>query len=205
MSTKEVAKVEAELDELVGAVGDLSRSAIDRMLLTGERVTSAKEGKRLLTETAELEGLSDRVQRVVVVATPLARALVPAARVTRLPWVMIASTAISTGLAVRMGVRQVQVVAALVAHRLEAAADRPVDPRLVEKLAIALYLDPKRVPRLDDDKLHLARLGRKWLWSGVFGRNTSKRTDKALDAAERLDAEAALTVWAARTPARTTA
>jgi hypothetical protein len=205
MPTKEVAKVEAELDELVGAVGDLPRSAIDRMLLTGERVTSAKEGKRLLTETAELEGLSDRVQQVVVVATPLARALVPAARVTRLPWVMIASTAISTGLAVRMGVRQVQVISALVAHRLETAADGPVDPRLVEKLAIALYLDPKRVPRLDDHKLHLARLGRKWLWSGIFGRNTSKRTDKALDAAEQLDAEAALAAWAAGRFARTTA
>jgi hypothetical protein len=202
---KEVAKVEAEFDELVGAVGDLSRSAIDRMLLTGERVTSAKEGKRLLAETAELEGLSDRVQRVVVVATPLARALAPAARVTRLPWVMIASTAISTGLAVRMGVRQIQVVSALVAHRLEAAADGPVDPWLVEKLAIALYLDPKRVPRLDDHKLHVARLARKWLWSGVFGRNTSKRADKALDAAERLDAEAALAAWAAKTPTRNAA
>jgi hypothetical protein len=202
MSTKEVAKVEAELDELVGAVGDLSRSAIDRMLLTGERVTSAKEGKHLLAKTAELEGLSDGVQRVVVVATPLARALVPAARVTRLPWVMIVSTAISTGLAVRTGIRQLQVVSALLAHRLAAAAGEPVDPRLVEKLAIALYLDPKRTPRLDDRKLHLARLSRKWLWSGVLGRDTSKRANRALDAAERVDVHAALAAWSAHNSGR---
>jgi hypothetical protein len=200
--TKELVKADEQLDELVHAVGDLSRSAIDRMLLTGERVTSAKEGKRLLTETAELEGMSDLVQKVVVVAVPLARALAPAARVTRLPWVMIASSAISTGLAVRMGIRQVQVIAALVSHRLEAAATGPVDPRLVEKLAVALYLDPKRTPRLDDDRLHLAKLSRKWLWSGIFGRNTSKRTDKALDAAERLDAHAALAAWAGRSTQR---
>ncbi len=196
--TTEIERAEERVDDLVHAVGDLSRSAVDRMLLTGERVTSAKEGKRLLTETAELEGLSDRVQRVVVIAVPLARALAPAARVTRLPWVVIASTAISTGLAVRMGVRQVQVIAALVAHRLEAAGGGPVDPRLVEKLAIALYLDPKRTPRLDDGRLHLVRLSRKWLLSGVLGRNTSKRAAKALDAAERLDAGAALAAWAAR-------
>lgn len=201
-STTGIEQAEKQMVDLVDAVGDLSRSAVDRMLLTGERVTSAKEGKRLLTETAELEGLSDRVQRVVVVAVPLARALAPAARVTRLPWVMIASTAISTGLAVRMGIRQVQVIAALVAHRLEAAAGRPVDPRLVEKLAIALYLDPKRQPRLDDDALHLVRLSRKWLLSGVLGRNTSKRTTRALDEAERLDADAALATWAAHTPER---
>jgi hypothetical protein len=115
---------------------------------------------------------------------------------------MIASTAISTGLAVRMGVRQVQVISALLAHRLQDAAAGPVDARLVEKLAVALYLDPKRAPRLDDDKLHLARLARKWLWSGVFGRDTSKRTNKALEAAERLDAHAALAAWAARTGER---
>ncbi len=198
----EIERAEEQLDELVDAVGELSRSAIDRVLLTGERVTSATEGKRLLTETAELEGMSDRVQRVVVVAVPLARALAPAARVTRLPWVMIASTAISTGLAVRMGIRQVQVIAALVAHRLEAAAGGPVDPRLVEKIAIALYLEPKRPPRLDDGALHLVKLSRKWLLSGVLGRNTSKRADKALDAAERLDADATLAAWAGRTSRR---
>lgn len=184
--------------QLVDAVDDLSRTAVDRMLLTGERVASAQEGKRLLTETAELEGLSDMVQRVVVVAVPLARALAPAARVARLPWVMIASSTISTGLAVRMGIRQVQVIAALLAHRLEAVANGPVDPRLVEKVAIALYLDPKRAPRLDGRKLHLVKLLRKWLLSGVLGRNTSKRAEKALDAAERLDARATLMAWETR-------
>jgi hypothetical protein len=197
-TTAEVARVEEQLDELGNAVADLASSAIDRMLLTGERVSSAREGKRLLAETAELEGMSDLVQRVVVVAVPIARALAPAARVTRLPWLMIASSVVSTGLAIRMGIRQVQVIAALVAHRLEGASPDPADPRLVVKLAIALYLEPKRAPRLDDASLPLAKLSRKWLLSGVLGRNTSKRAEKALDAAERLDAETALAAWAAR-------
>lgn len=195
-------RAEEQFDELVDAVGYLSRSAVDRILLTGERVTSAREGKRLLAETAEFEGMSDRVQRVVVAAVPIARALAPAARVTRLPWLMIASTAVSTGLGVRTGIRQVQVVAALVAHRLEAATGEPADPRLVEKLAIELYLAPKRAPRIDDGKLHLVKLSRTWLLGGALGRNTSKRTEKALDAAERLDADTALAAWAERGPGR---
>jgi hypothetical protein len=183
---------------LVDAVRDLTRSAIARVLWKGEHVRSAREGKQLLAETAELEGLGDRVQRVVVLAVPLARTLAPAARVTRLPWVMIASTALNTTLAVRMGVRQLQVVAGLVAHRLEAAAGGPVDAELVEKVAVDLYLKPKRAPRPADGKLHLLALTRAWLLSGVLGRDTSKRADKALDAAERLDANAVLAAWNAR-------
>jgi hypothetical protein len=183
---------------LVDAVRDLTRSAIARVLWKGEQVRSAREGKQLLAETAELEGLGDRVQRVVVLAVPLARTLAPAARVTRLPWVMIASTALNTTLAVRMGVRQLQVVAGLVAHRLETAAAGPVDAELVEKVAVDLYLKPKRAPRVDDGTLHLLALTRAWLLSGVLGRDTSKRADKALDAAERLDADAVLTAWNAR-------
>jgi hypothetical protein len=171
---------------LVDAVRDLTRSAIARVLWKGEQVRSAREGKQLLAETAELEGLGDRVQRVVVLAVPLARTLAPAARVTRLPWVMIASTALNTTLAVRMGVRQLQVVAG------------PVDAELVEKVAVDLYLKPKRAPRVDDGTLHLLALTRAWLLSGVLGRDTSKRADKALDAAERLDADAVLTAWNAR-------
>jgi hypothetical protein len=57
----------------------------------------------------------------------------------------------------------------------------------VKKLAIDLYLQPKRAPNLADNKLRLVRLTRKWIFRGAFGRNTSKRARKALDAAERLD------------------
>src|SRR3954451_20843604 len=186
-------------DALVEAVGALVEHAVDRVLLTGERVTSAAEGKRLLTGEAETEARADKLQRVVVAAVPLVRVLARGARFTRVPWVVVASSAVSIGVAVRVGVRELQVLASLVAHRLEQAGDGPADPELVKKLAIDLYLNPKRAPGLNEDGLRLHRLGRKWALSGAFSRNTSKQAGKALDAAERLDAAALAARWAAAT------
>ena len=56
---------------LVEAVGALADAAIDRVLLTGERVTLAAEAKRLLAGEADTEALADKVQRVVVLAGTL--------------------------------------------------------------------------------------------------------------------------------------
>ena len=71
----------------------------------------------------------------------------------------------------------------------------PSDPALVKKVAIDLYLKPRRAPELTDDKLRLVRLTRKWLFSGAFGRATSKRAARALDAAEQLDARDLAARW----------
>ena len=98
---------------------------------------------------------------------------------------MVASSAVSIGIAVRTGVRELQVLASFVAHRLEQATGAPSEPALVKKLAIDLYLDPKRTLHLADERLRLLRLTRQWVLSGAFGRKTSKRTTRALDAAER--------------------
>jgi hypothetical protein len=182
---------------LVEAVGRLASTAIDRALLTNERVTSAAEGKRLLAGQADTEALAGDIQRVVVLAVPVVRTLARGARFTRVPWVMIASSAVSIGVAVRAGVRELQVLGSLIAYRLEQATGAPSDPALVEKLAIDIYLDPKRVPQLADDRLRLVRLTRKWVLSGAFGRKTSRRATKALDTAERLDAAALSARWAA--------
>jgi len=183
---------------LVEAVGSLADAAIDRVLLTGERVTTAAEGRRLLAGEADTEALADNIQRVVVLAVPVIRTLARGARFTRVPWVMVASTTVSVGIAVRGGVRELQVLAALVAHRLEAEHGRPADPALVKRLAVDLYLDPKRTPELRGDRLRLVRLTRTWILSGAVGRNTSKRATKALDAAEKLDARALRASWAGR-------
>ena len=180
---------------VVEAVGRLAE--IDRMLLTGERVASAADGKRLLAGQPDTEALAGDIQRVVVLAVPVVRTLARGARLTRVPWVMVASSALSIGIAVRTGVRELQVLASLIAHRLEQATGSPSDPALVKKLAIDLYLRPKRMPKLADDKLRLVRLTRKWIFSGAFGRKTSKRARKALDAAERLDVAALSARWAA--------
>jgi hypothetical protein len=180
---------------LVEAVGNLADAAVDHVLLTDKRVTSAAEARRELAGAADAEALADKVQRVVVLAVPVARALARGARFTRLPWAMLASSTISIGIAVRAGVRELQVLASLLAYRLEEATGRPSDPTLVKKVAIDLYLKPKRAPDLADDKLRLIRLTRKWVLGGAFGRETSKRAAKALDAAEHLDAAELAERW----------
>ena len=92
-------------------------------------------------------------------------------------------------------------LASLLAHRLEHATGAPADPALVKKLAIELYLQPKRDPQVSDETLPLVRLTRKWVLGGAFGRKTSKRAAKALDAAERLDVAKLSAHWTdARAP-----
>ncbi len=182
-------------EALVAAVGALADQAIDRVLLGGERVTSAAEGKRLLAGKADTEALTENIQRVVTLAVPVVRVLARGARFTRVPWVMIVSSALSVGITVRTGARELQVISALIAHRFEQAG-APGEPALVKKLAIDLYLDPGRTPDLADGRLRLVRLTRKWVLGGVFGRKTSKRAARALDAAEKLDTGAIAEQWA---------
>jgi hypothetical protein len=86
---------------LVEAVGRLADKAIDRVLLTDERITSAADGKRLLAGEADVEALAGDIQRVVVLAVPVVRRLARGARLTRVPWVMVASSVVSVGVAVR--------------------------------------------------------------------------------------------------------
>ena len=187
-----------QLDALTEAVGSLVDRALDRVLLTGERVRSTAEGKSMLTKREDTEALADNIQRVVVLAVPVVRAFVRSVRFTRVPWVLVASTTVSIGLAVRTGVRELQVLAALVAHRLEHASGEPADPALVKRLAVELYLEPKRAPDLTSGRLRVARLTRRWLVRGAFGRSTEKRARRALDAAAKLDVDAALRAWGNR-------
>jgi hypothetical protein len=184
-------------DSLVRAVGRLVSRAVDEMLLSDKRITSAAEGKRALAADEQTESRADDIQRIIVLAVPVIRVLARGARVVKVPWVIIGSTAIAVGVAVRTGVREIQVVSSLVAHRLEQATGEPADPALVKKLAIDLYLHPKRKLSLSDDKLHLVRLTRKWVLGGIFGRKTEKRANRALAAAERLDAATLAESWEA--------
>jgi hypothetical protein len=187
---------------LVEAVGRLVDAAVDRVLLGEDRVTSAAEGKLRLSGQTGTEELADKVQRVVVLATPVVRAVGRGARFTRLPWAIVASSSLSVGVAVRLGVREIQVLSSLVAYRIEQATGAPADPQLVEKVAVDLYLSPKRKPDLTDDRLRLVRLTRKWVLLGAFGRTTSKRAGKALEAADKLDGRDLAARWAAQQHAR---
>jgi hypothetical protein len=110
---------------------------------------------------------------------------------------MITSSSLSIGIAVRTGVREIQALSSLVAFRIEQATGAPADPRLVEKVAVDLYLNPKRKIDLTNDRLRVVRLTRKWLLLGAFGRSTSKRAGKALEAADKLDGGDLAVRWAA--------
>ena len=177
---------------LVRAAGNLVDDLVDRLLRTDERVATAAEGKLLIAADDGMEDVADRVQRFVAVATPAVRIVARGARFTRVPWVLVASTAVSLTTTTRAGVREVRVLGSLLAYRLEQATGTPADPALVKKLAVELYLAPKRKPDVTGLDLPLAQLARKWLFRGVFGRNTGKAAEKALDAAERLDLDRVL-------------
>jgi hypothetical protein len=139
-----------------------------------------------------MEEVADRVQRFVAVATPTVRVLARGARFTRVPWVLVASTAVSLTTTVRAGMREVRVIGSLLAYRLEQATGAPADPALVKKLALELYLAPKRTPDVTRLDLPVSVLARRWLLRGIFGRDTRKLADRALDAAERLDVDRVL-------------
>lgn len=185
---------------LVHAIDRLVSRGIDEMLLSDRQVTSAEEARRLLAGDEHTESVADDIQRVVVLAVPVVRAFARGARLVKLPWLIVASSAISVGIAVRTGVREIQVLSSLVAHRLEQATGKPADPALVKKVTLDLYLHPKRKVRPVDDKLHLVRLTRKWVLGGIFGRETAKRTNRALAAAERLDPASLAASWDSRRP-----
>jgi hypothetical protein len=180
---------------LTRAVSDLINKAVDQVLLGDERVGSASEAQQLLKRDEQAEALAGEIQRVVALSIPVLRTLARGARVMKVPWVLVVSTTLSTGIAVRSGVKEIQALSSLVAHRLEQATGAPADPALVKKLAIDLYLHPKRTPNLHDDRLRIVRLTRKWLLGGAFGRKTERRASRALAAAERLDAAALAAEW----------
>jgi hypothetical protein len=171
------------------SAGEVVNQAFERLLSSDLQVTSAAEAKLLLAEQEEAEQLTDAIQRFVGIATPVVRIALRGARFTRVPWVLLASSAVSMGVTVRNGVRELQAIAALLSHRFEQETGAAPDPALLQKLTLEVYLKPRRKPDVSDSGLPLARLARRWIVSGVLGRNTRGKTEKALDAAERLDVE----------------
>ena len=169
------------------SAGDVVQQAFDRLLSSNTTVRTAAEARRQLAEHEDTEELTDAIQRFVGIATPIVRIALRGARFTRIPWVLVVSSAVSMGVTVRNGVRELQAIAALLAHRFEAETGAPPDPALLQKLTLELYLKPRRTPDVSDLGLPLVRLARRWIVSGAFGRNTRGKSEKALAAAERLD------------------
>ena len=169
------------------SAGDVVQLAFDRLLSSNTTVTTAAEARRQLADHEDTEELTDAIQRFVGIATPVVRIALRGARFTRIPWVLVVSSAVSMGVTVRNGVRELQAIAALLAHRFEEETGAPPDRALLQKLTLELYLRPRRTPDVSDLGLPLVRLARRWIVSGAFGRNTRGKSEKALAAAERLD------------------
>jgi hypothetical protein len=180
---------------LVRAVSDLVGKAVDQVLLGDARVHSAAEARQLVKRDEQAEAVAGEIQRVVALAVPLLRTVARGARLTRVPWVFVASTTFSIGIAVRSGVKEIQALSSLIAHRIEQATGEPADPALVEKLTVDLYLHPRRAPNLNNERLRIVRLTRKWLIGGAFGRRTERRAARAFETAERIDAAALAAEW----------
>jgi hypothetical protein len=72
---------------------------------------------------------------------------------------------------------------------------RPATPDSSKKVAIDLYLNPKRVPDPTDEPVASGPAHAQVLLLGAFGRNTSTRTGRALDAADKLDAKELAARW----------
>jgi hypothetical protein len=178
------------------ATADVVHQAFERLLSSDVQVTTAAEGKRLLAEDDDTEQMADAIQRFVAIATPVVRIALRGARFTRIPWVLVASSSVSIGVTVRTGIRELQVLAALLAYRFEEEVGAQPDAALLQKLTLDLYLSPRRRPNVSDVSLPLARLARRWIVSGALGRNTRGKADKALDAVERLD----IATFASRSP-----
>jgi len=169
------------------ATRDVVHEMFDRLLSSDVTVTTNAEAQALLADQQDTETLTDAIQRFVAIATPVARIALRGARLTRIPWVLVASSAISIGVTVRNGVRELQAIAALISRRFEQETGEAADTALVQKLTLELYLRPRRTPDVSQLGLPLAALARRWIVSGVFGRSTRAKTKKALEAVERLD------------------
>jgi hypothetical protein len=174
-------------DAVAQAARNVVVAALDRVISSDLVVTSAAQGKRMLAEDDDAEELADTVQRLVGLATPLVRVALRGARLSRVPWLLVASSTVSLTVTVRAGVRELRVLAAFLQHRFELELGQAPDPALLQKLTLELYLSPKRTPDASDLDLPLARLVRRWVVSGALGRDTRSSTGKALDRAERLD------------------
>ena len=179
---------------VAGAASRAYQRALDRALTTTESVTSADEGTALLASDEHPEALSDGVQKVVIAAVPAIRIARRSGRFVPIPSVFVVSTALSAGMTARRGMRELQVLAALVNHRIEQGTGEVADPALVRAVAVALYLDPLLAPEPSPGRLRLARIGRRWVVRGALGRDTGGAA-RALAAAERLDGAAEAARW----------
>jgi hypothetical protein len=183
----------------VTALGDLYDRAVDSVLIRPHEITTADEAVALAQSDFawNADALTDQVRKVTLVVLPLLRRTGVVARapgLRRVPGIAVATTVAAISTQLWSGVKEVQILAALIATRLRRAG-HPADPPLVKRLAIELYNHPERQPTLMSVPTSITSIVARWTMAGVFGRNTSKRARKAFVAAEQLDLDAVMSQW----------
>jgi hypothetical protein len=183
---------------VIQAIGRLYDRAIDSVLSTPYEVRTADEALAMIESEAggvfDGKALADQVQMAAVLLTPMLRRVrwferLPGAK--KLPFIVGVATVANVAVALRRGVREVQIVSSYLVHRLrEATGDAP-DPTLVKVVAVQLYTDPNRRP-VPGGRIAFASLLRRWLLRGVFGRDTQMRARSAVFAVAQLDIPALL-------------
>jgi hypothetical protein len=191
------------MKSLLDAVTGLYDRAISAVLATPHAVPDAHTALALLDERHhDSQQFGEQIGKVAMLAVPVVRRLQTAERFTKLPgvrklpWLASATSVAGAAAALTRGVRDVQVIGSFVATRLEATG-YPVDPELVKRITVQLYLSPSSPVRLDQ-RVGPARLLRRWLVRGALGRDTKRAAVKAVSAVSRLDAGPLARQWTLR-------
>jgi hypothetical protein len=112
--------------------------------------------------------------------------------------------ALRLGTTGRRGVRELQLLASYVIHRLRGVGVRP-DPGFVRSLTISLYLDPARRPVLDvPGGRAVGAIGRQWVLRSLGGdaeHAVRARARRQAEALERLDLAGLADQWGRGHPA----
>ncbi len=183
----------------VVALGDLYNRAVDSVLIRPHDIGTADEAMALArSEFAwNADALNDQVRKVALVVLPLLRRTGMVARapgLRRVPGIAVATTLAAVTTQLWSGVKELQILSALVSTRLNRAGYE-AEPPLVKRLAIELYVHPERQPVLASEATSITRVLARWIFGGVFGRSTSRRARKAFVAAEQLDLDAVMSQW----------
>ena len=182
-------------------------SALDRVFNEPYEIHSEDDFVRVMTEHratmsfASAGALAGFVER----ALPLAKLSTKAGKKIPMPAIKYTLAAIpiamQLGNSVRHGVREVQVLASYLIHRLREAG---VEPRrgLVTALALSISLDPERRPDLGLTPARAgAGLARLWIMRSMrteSGKAVGRRARSEAGAVDRLDLRAVSKEWEGR-------
>jgi hypothetical protein len=119
--------------------------------------------------------------------------------------VLPVTVAVDVGLGAREGLRELQILASFLIHRLRAAG-LPVDPDLVRRTTTAVYLEPRTFPEIGRSASSLSLgVARKWARHAVPGGKRRREADAEMRiiAVDRIDLDRLVAVWGRRRPAAT--